>query len=97
MADNHVDVAIEIDKDLYEKATKICRKFGLTVETIIEVFIQFISLPENMSLFEAYVRIQGSNATKEEYEKVSKDVFDKVFELVRQKKSKHNDLMLDDN
>ena len=66
MADNHVDVAIEIDKDLYEKATKICRKFGLTVETIIEVFIQFISLPENMSLFEAYVRIQGSNATKEE-------------------------------
>lgn len=53
MSENLVTMTIEIDQDVYEKATKICKQLGTTIEIMAESFIKFCVVPENLSLLEA--------------------------------------------
>lgn len=45
--DGLVTISVEIDSDLYAKASAVLKEHGLTVEALLEAFIRFCALPEN--------------------------------------------------
>ena len=45
--DGLVTISVEIDSDLYTKASAVLNEHGLTVEELLEAFIRFCALPEN--------------------------------------------------
>lgn len=86
MTDNLVAMTIEIEQDIYEKALKVCEHLGITIEILVQSFIQFFVTPENLPLVEAFIKYQNTSAEKETYEEVSQKVFEKVFAIIMQKR-----------
>lgn len=81
MSENLVTMTIEIDQDVYEKTTKICKQLGTTIEIMAESFIKFCVVPENLSLLEAFINIEKAPAEAGEKEEINRKVFEKVFAI----------------
>ena len=72
MSENLVTMTLEIDQDVYEKATKICKQLGTTIEIMAESFIKFCVVPENLSLLEAFINIEKGAVAKQPHAKQKK-------------------------
>lgn len=64
MADELVDWVFEIDQDLYNEATAVCRRMGTTLEAVTVAFLRFCVEPENRPAVEAFFQ-KGGCCTKE--------------------------------
>lgn len=64
MADELVDWVFEIDQDLYDEATAVCRRMGTTLEAVTVAFFRFCVEPENRPAVEAFFQ-EGGCCTKE--------------------------------
>ena len=81
MSENLVTMTIEIDQDVYEKATKICKQLGTTIEIMAESFIKFCVVSENLSLLEAFINIEKAPAEAGAKEGINRKVFEKAFAI----------------
>lgn len=78
MEDNLVKLTIKIDKDLYEKASEICRRQGITIERVVEAFVEFCVIPENLKFLLEMIEYPDNK-------EVAQIVFRKVVAIVKQK------------
>lgn len=67
MAGELVDWVFEIDQDLYDEATAVCKRLGTTLEVVTVAFLRFCIEPENRSEVEAFFQ-KGGCCTKELYD-----------------------------
>lgn len=43
-----VEISIEVDKDIYDEASKICKALGTTLEEVTVAFLRFCIIHENL-------------------------------------------------
>lgn len=84
--DNLVQWTIEIDQDVYDKAVKVCKQLGTTIEIMAESFIKFCVIPENLPLLEAFISKEKAPAESGASEEINRKVFEKVFAIARTEK-----------
>lgn len=46
--DNLVEITIEVDSELLEKATQLCTELGTTIEEVTVAFLKFCADPQNL-------------------------------------------------
>lgn len=63
-----VELSVEVDKDIYDEASKICEEFGTTLEEVTVAFLRFCIIPENLPKVKEILGIVG-DPTKAEKNK----------------------------
>ena len=81
MSDNLVTMTFEIDRDVYDQASELCKQLGTTIEIMVESFIRFCAIPENLPLLEAFLVKEKAPAEAGAKEEVNRMVFEKVFAI----------------
>ena len=54
MSDNLVTTTFEINQEVYDQASEVCKQLGTTVEIMAESFIKFCMIPEDLSITSSY-------------------------------------------
>lgn len=65
---------IEVDKELYEAAEKLCAKMGMTVEQACMEFLNFCSMPENKMKVAAFLGLDKDENGIVEYDETASTV-----------------------
>ena len=81
MSDNLVSMTFEIELDVYDQASEVCKQLGTTIEIMAESFIKFCVVPENLPLLEAFLVKEKAPAEAGAKEEVNRRVFEKVFAI----------------
>ena len=55
MSDNLVTMTFDMDQDVYDQATKVCKQLGTTIEIMAESIIKFCVVPEKLPILEAFI------------------------------------------
>lgn len=62
MNENLDTMTIDIERELYDQASELCRKLGTTIEDMAAAFCRFCIVPENLPLLKAYFGIENAPA-----------------------------------
>ena len=73
--------SIEIDQDVYDEVVTVCHQLGTTVESMVESFIRFCVIPENLPLLKTYIDTKKAPAEAGAKAEIFQKVFDKVFAI----------------
>ena len=60
--DNLVEITFTSEKDLYDKASKICENLGTTLEEVTVAFLKFCIVPENLPKVKEILGIEKAPA-----------------------------------
>lgn len=86
--ENLVEMTFEIEQNLYDEASKVCKQLGTTIEIMAESFIRFCVIPENLPLLEAYINAEKESVSAEAKAKVNQRVFERVFAIALEETEK---------
>ena len=81
MSDNLVTITFEIDRDVYDGASRVCKSLGTTIENMAAAFIKFCVIPENLPLLKAYLGIENAPAEAGARMELHHRIFKKVFDI----------------
>ena len=80
MNEDLVTMTIELDQEVYDRASELFQSLGTTIEDMTVAFLKFCVIPENLPLLKAYLGIENApaeaGARMELHHRVFKQVFD---------------------
>lgn len=76
-----VEMTFEIEQDVYDEASRVCKQLGTTIEIMAESFIRFCVIPENLPLLEAYINAEKEPVSADTKAEIDQRVFEKVFAI----------------
>lgn len=77
-------MTIEIERELYNQMSELCRKLGTTIEDMAAAFCRFCVIPENLPLLKAYFGIENAPADAGTRTELEHLVLRKVFDIAAQ-------------
>lgn len=81
MDDNLVTMTFEIDQEVYDQASEVCKRLGTTIEIMAESFIKFCVIPENLPLLKVFLGIEKAPAEAGAREEVSRTVLGSIYAI----------------
>ena len=81
MNENLDTMSIEIERELYDQMSELCRKLGTTIEDMAASFCRFCVIPGNLPLLKAYFGIENAPADADARTELEHLVFRKVFDI----------------
>lgn len=81
MSDNLVTITFEIDQDVYDEASKVCKSLGTTIEDMVIAFIKFCVISENLPLLKAYLDIENAPVEAGARMELHHRIFEQVFNI----------------
>ena len=76
------EISIEVEQDLYDEVSVLCRNAGTSVEALTVAFFEFCIIPENLPSLKVFLGKQ--KAASEEAERIAcHHVLEGVFQILR--------------
>ena len=76
------EISIEVEQDLYDEVSVLCRNAGTSVEALSVAFFEFCIIPENLPLLKVF--LGKEKAASEEAERIAcHHVLEGVFQILR--------------
>ena len=76
------EISIEVEQDLYDEVSVLCRNAGTSVEALTAAFFEFCIIPENLPSLKVF--LEKENAASEEAERIAcHHVLEGVFQILR--------------
>lgn len=76
------EISIEVEQDLYDEVSVLCRNAGTSVEALSVAFFEFCIIPENLPLLKVF--LGKEKAASEEAEQIAcRQVLEGVFHILR--------------
>ncbi len=76
------EISIEVEQDLYDEVSVLCRNAGTSVEALTAAFFEFCIIPENLPLLKVF--LGKEKAASEEAERIAcHQVLEGVFQILR--------------
>ena len=76
------EISIEVEQQLYEEVSALCRNAGTSVEALTADFFEFCIIPENLPLLKVF--LGKEKAASEEAEQIAcRQVLEGVFQILR--------------
>ena len=76
------EISIEVEQQLYEEVSALCRNAGTRVEALSVAFFEFCIIPENLPLLKVF--LGKEKAASEEAEQIAcRQVLERVFQILR--------------
>ena len=76
------EISIEVEQDLYDEVSVLCRNAGTSVEALSVAFFEFCIIPENLPLLKVF--LGKEKAASEEAERIAcPQVLEGVFQILR--------------
>ena len=76
------EISIEVEQDLYDEVSVLCRNAGTSVEALTAAFFEFCIIPENLPSLKVF--LEKEKAASEEVERVAcRQVLEGVFQILR--------------
>ena len=74
-------ISIQVDAELYQEVSAICKKVGTTAELLAESFLRFSAVKENLPLIKAFLTNEIAPAEAGAIDQYAKKVIDEVFQM----------------
>ena len=79
---NFSEISIEVEQDLYDEVSVLCRNAGTSVEALTVAFFEFCIIPENLPSLKVF--LGKEKAASEEAERIAcHHVLEGVFQILR--------------
>ena len=88
MSDNLVTMTFDMDQDVYDQATKVCKQLGTTIEIMAESIIKFCVVPEKLPILEAFI----NRETEQPQIASDEDVLSVSYRLLTKNKDSYESL-----
>lgn len=76
------EISIEVEQDLYDEVSVLCRNAGTSVEALSVAFFEFCIIPESLPLLKVF--LGKEKAASEEAEQIAcRQVLERVFQILR--------------
>ena len=76
------EISIEVEQDLYDEVSVLCRNAGTSVEALTAAFFEFCIIPENLPSLKVF--LEKEKAASEEAEQIAcRQVLERVFQILR--------------
>ena len=76
------EISIEVEQDLYDEVSVLCRNAGTSVEALTAAFFEFCIIPENLPSLKVF--LEKEKAASEEAERIAcHHVLEGVFQILR--------------
>ena len=76
------EISIEVEQDLYDEVSVLCRNAGTSVEALTAAFFEFCIIPENLPSLKVF--LEKEKAASEEAELIAcRQVLEGVFQILR--------------
>ena len=76
------EISIEVEQDLYDEVSVLCRNAGTSVEALTAAFFEFCIIPENLPSLKVFLELE--KAASEEAERIAcHHVLEGVFQILR--------------
>ena len=76
------EISIEVEQDLYDEVSVLCRNAGTSVEALTAAFFEFCIIPENLPSLKVF--LGKEKAASEEAERIAcPQVLEGVFQVLR--------------
>ena len=76
------EISIEVEQDLYDEVSVLCRNAGTSVEALTVAFFKFCIIPENLPSLKVF--LGKEKAASEEAERIAcRKVLEGVFRILR--------------
>ena len=76
------EISIEVEQDLYDEVSVLCRNAGTSVEALSVAFFEFCIIPESLPLLKVF--LGKEKAASEEAERIAcHHVLEGVFQILR--------------
>ena len=79
---NFSEISIEVEKDLYDEVSVLCRNAGTSVEALTVAFFEFCIIPENLPSLKVFLGKEKA-ASKEAERIACRQVLEGVFRILR--------------
>ena len=88
MSDNLETMTFDMDQDVYDQATKVCKQLGTTIEIMAESIIKFCVVPEKLPILEAFI----NRETEQPQIASDEDVLSVSYRLLTKNKDSYESL-----
>jgi len=79
---NLSEISIEVEQDLYDEVSVLCRNAGTSVEALTVAFFEFCIIPENLPSLKVF--LGKEKVASEEAERIAcHHVLEGVFQILR--------------
>lgn len=79
---NFSEISIEVEQDLYDEVSVLCRNAGTSVEALTAAFFEFCIIPEKLPSLKVF--LGKEKAASEEAERIAcHHVLEGVFQILR--------------
>ena len=76
------EISIEVEQDLFDEVSVLCRNAGTSVEALTAAFFEFCIIPENLPSLKVF--LGKEKAASEEAERIAcPQVLEGVFQILR--------------
>ena len=76
------EISIEVEQDLFDEVSVLCRNAGTSVEALTAAFFEFCIIPENLPSLKVF--LEKEKAASEEAEQIAcRQVLEGVFQILR--------------
>ena len=76
------EISSEVEQDLYDEVSVLCRNAGTSVEALSVAFFEFCIIPESLPLLKVF--LGKEKAASEEAEQIAcRQVLERVFQILR--------------
>ena len=76
------EISIEVEQDLFDEVSVLCRNAGTSVEALTVAFFEFCIIPENLPSLKVF--LGKEKAASEEAERIAcHQVLEGVFQILR--------------
>ena len=76
------EISIEVEQDLFDEVSVLCRNAGTSVEALTVAFFEFCIIPENLPSLKVF--LGKEKAASEEAERIAcPQVLEGVFQILR--------------
>ena len=76
------EISVEVEQELYEEVSVLCRNAGTSVEALTVAFFEFCIIPENLPSLKVF--LGKEKAASEEAERIAcHHVLEGVFQILR--------------
>ena len=76
------EISIEVEQDLYDEVSVLCRNAGTSVEALTAAFFEFCIIPENLPSLKVFLGKEKA-ASKEAERIACRQVLEGVFRILR--------------
>lgn len=78
---NFSEICIEVEQELYEEVSVLCRNAGTSVEALTVAFFEFCIIPENLPFLKIF--LGKEKAASEEAERIAcRQVLEGIFQIL---------------